>query len=375
MNLAEVREGRDWHTLMGHPSDKYLEHLLNQLGVTKCFTPSKECEICLKSKIQRTPHKGSLPQTSSPFFKIHSDTLDISPTTKRGYRYILVLIDDYTRFNCIYLMHSKNQSENMIISYFTKMKNKLNVTPAFFHSDCGGEFTSSRLKDYFLKSGISIEQGAPHSPQTNGVSERFNKTLLSKIQCLLCQLKIPITYWDEAAQHASLLLNITPHCFLSFGTPFNKLKEHNMWIEPELDYSKLIPFGYRVHVLKLTNISKVSEKTMTLRAMTNEHYSDAMRFLDIDSGKIVISQHFIFPSTFRSSTAQKKTETLPKEVRSSQHQWVELPSPEIPNSTKLDSDSTAITTGRSEPEPTARTQGSQMKGWDYVPHYDTAPRI
>ncbi|MBW0561190.1 hypothetical protein O181_100905, partial [Austropuccinia psidii MF-1] len=168
VNLAEVREGRDWHTLMGHPSDKYLEHLLNQLGVTKRFTPSKECEICLKSKIQRTPHKGSFPQTSSPFFKIHSDTLEISPTTKRGYRYILVLIDDYTRFNHIYLMHSKDQSENMIISYFTEIKNKLNVTPAFFHSDRGGEFTSSRLKDYFLKSGISIEQGAPHSPQTNG---------------------------------------------------------------------------------------------------------------------------------------------------------------------------------------------------------------
>ncbi|MBW0558994.1 hypothetical protein O181_098709 [Austropuccinia psidii MF-1] len=113
---------------------------------------------------------------------------------------------------------------------------------------------------------------------------------------------------------------------------------------------------------------------MTLCAMTNEHYLDAMRFLDIDSGKIVISRDFIVPSTFRSSTAQKQTETLPKEVRSSQHQWVELPPPEIPNSTKLDSDSTTITTGRSEPEPTARTQGSKMKGWDYVPHYDTAPK-
>ncbi|MBW0558993.1 hypothetical protein O181_098708 [Austropuccinia psidii MF-1] len=177
----EVREGRDWHTLMGHPSDKYLEHSLNQLGVTKHFTSSKECEICSKSKIQRTPHKGSLPQTSSPFFKIHSNTLEISPTTKRGYRYILLLIDDYTRFNCIYLMHSKDQLENMIISHFTEIKNKLNVTPAFFHSDRGGEFTSSKLKDYFLKSGISIEQGAPHSPQTNEVAERFNKTLLSKI--------------------------------------------------------------------------------------------------------------------------------------------------------------------------------------------------
>ncbi|MBW0536344.1 hypothetical protein O181_076059 [Austropuccinia psidii MF-1] len=33
VNLAEISEGNDWHTLMGHPSDKYLEHLLTQLGL------------------------------------------------------------------------------------------------------------------------------------------------------------------------------------------------------------------------------------------------------------------------------------------------------------------------------------------------------
>ncbi|MBW0538692.1 hypothetical protein O181_078407 [Austropuccinia psidii MF-1] len=113
---------------------------------------------------------------------------------------------------------------------------------------------------------------------------------------------------------------------------------------------------------------------MTLRAMTNEHYSDAMRFLDIDSGKIVISWDFTIPFTFRSCTAQKWTEILPREVMSPQHQCVNLPLPELPNSSNPDSDRTIITPSRSDPEPKARTQGSQMKGWDYVPHYDTSPK-
>ncbi|MBW0475307.1 hypothetical protein O181_015022 [Austropuccinia psidii MF-1] len=174
VNLADAIEGRDWHTLMGHPSDKYLENLLTKLCISEPFTSSKDCEVCSKAKIQRTPHKSSLPQTSSPFFKIHSDTLEISPATCQGYRYVLVLIDDYTRFNRIYIINSKDQSESMIISYFTEIKNKVNITPAYFHSDHGGEFTSTRLKCYFLQSGTSIEQGAPNSPQTNGVAERFN---------------------------------------------------------------------------------------------------------------------------------------------------------------------------------------------------------
>ncbi|MBW0578346.1 hypothetical protein O181_118061 [Austropuccinia psidii MF-1] len=83
VNLAHPNEEKDWHTLMGHPSDRYLEHLLTQLGINEPFTSSKNCEICSKSKIQQKPHKSTLPQTSKPFFEIHSNTLEISPTTRR----------------------------------------------------------------------------------------------------------------------------------------------------------------------------------------------------------------------------------------------------------------------------------------------------
>ncbi|MBW0512680.1 hypothetical protein O181_052395 [Austropuccinia psidii MF-1] len=211
VNLAHPHEEKDWNTLMRHPSDRYLEGLLTQLGINERFTSSKNCEICSKSKIQQKPHKSTLPQTSKPFYKIHSDTLEISPMTRRGHRYILVLIDDYTRFNHIYLMQSKDQSESMIISFFNELQNKPDVTPAYFHSDRGREFTSLKFKNYFLNSGTSIEKGAPNSPQTNGVAERFNRSLLSKIRCLLCQSEMPITYWDKAARHVSMLLNHTPH--------------------------------------------------------------------------------------------------------------------------------------------------------------------
>ncbi|MBW0556132.1 hypothetical protein O181_095847, partial [Austropuccinia psidii MF-1] len=375
VNLVDTIEGRDWHTLMGHPSDKYLEVLLTQMGISEPYTLSRNCEVCSKSKIQRTPHKSSLPQTSSPFFKIHSDTLEISPPTRKGYRYVLVLIDDYTRFNRIYLLNSKDQSESMIISYFTEIKNKLNITPAYFHSDRGGEFTSTRLKSYFLQSGTSTEQGPPNSPQTNGVAERFNKTLLSKIQCLLCQSNIPITYWDEAARHASLLLNYTPHRFLNFQTPSSRLKDHSMWLEPELDYSKLIPFGYKVHVLKLTNTSKVAEKTTILRALTHEQYSDAMRFLDIESGKIIISRDFIIPSIIQTSKAHKPTQTLPSKVKEQQHSSIPLPAPKCSNPINRDVESSTDIPSTADPEPpVTRTQRSQVKGWDYVPYYDTAPQ-
>ena len=71
------------------------------------------------------------------YFYDSVDTLEIFPTIRRGNRYILVSINDYTRFNQIYLMQSKDQSEGMIISFFTELENKLEMTPAYFHSDRG----------------------------------------------------------------------------------------------------------------------------------------------------------------------------------------------------------------------------------------------
>ncbi|MBW0481938.1 hypothetical protein O181_021653 [Austropuccinia psidii MF-1] len=99
VNLTHPNEEKDWHTLMGHPNDKYLECLLTQLEINEHFTSSKNCKICSRFKIQQKTHKSILPLKSKTFFKIHSETLEILPTTRRGHRYILVLINDYTRFN------------------------------------------------------------------------------------------------------------------------------------------------------------------------------------------------------------------------------------------------------------------------------------
>ncbi|MBW0554539.1 hypothetical protein O181_094254 [Austropuccinia psidii MF-1] len=102
-----------------------------------------------------------------------------------------------------------------------------------------------------------------------------------------------------------------------------------MQLEPEIDYSKLIPFGYKAKILKLMNVCKVEEKTATLRALTYKQYSDSRRFLDIESGKIVISQDFIIPPSFKPSGVNKPIEALPIEVNAPNHEHVHLPSQQL----------------------------------------------
>ncbi|MBW0525011.1 hypothetical protein O181_064726 [Austropuccinia psidii MF-1] len=99
-----------------------------------------------------------------------------------------------------------------------------------------------------------------------------------------------------------------------------------------------------------------------------------MRFLKIESGKIIISHDSIVPSTISSSKAHKQTENLPNEVREQQHCSVQLPVPKFPNLIDRNSEDSTVTPSRIDPEPMTITQRLQVKGWDYVPHYETAPQ-
>ncbi|MBW0538500.1 hypothetical protein O181_078215 [Austropuccinia psidii MF-1] len=149
------------------------------------------------------------------------DTLEISPPSHRGFRYVLVIIDDFSRFNRIFLMTEKSKAEGYVMSFINEVNNKLGITPGYIHTDWGGEFDSKTFWHSLLTKGISLERGPPHSPQTNGVEERFNQSLLVKIRCLLAQSNVPISYWDEAALHASLLLNLLPNQYLQMMFSLN----------------------------------------------------------------------------------------------------------------------------------------------------------
>lgn len=150
-SLSEKTEKKDWHIILGHPSDLYVSKFLDLMGIPKNnhTGSSSDCEVCRMAKITRKSHLNSLPSADSPFKMIHADVLQISPLSKNSFQYILVLIDDFSRFNRIYLLQKKNESKTKIMSFINEVHNFNGTTPAIIHTDRGGEFARIHLNYFY----------------------------------------------------------------------------------------------------------------------------------------------------------------------------------------------------------------------------------
>ena len=71
-------------------------------------------------------------------------------------------------------------------------------------TDNGGEYTSHELEDFLKKKGIRHETTVPHSPQQNGVAERFNRTLQEAALSMILHAGLLKTFWAEAVCSAAI---------------------------------------------------------------------------------------------------------------------------------------------------------------------------
>jgi transposase InsO family protein len=90
-------------------------------------------------------------------------------------------------------------------------------------SDAGGEYKSEVFDAILCDKGIRILQSIPHTPQQNGCTERFNRTLMDKAQSMQLEACFPQSWWEFAIEHAVHLYNRTPVRHLNWRTLYELL--------------------------------------------------------------------------------------------------------------------------------------------------------
>ncbi|GKF70103.1 retrovirus-related pol polyprotein from transposon TNT 1-94 [Tanacetum coccineum] len=81
-----------------------------------------------------------------------------------GKKYILVIVDDYSRFTWVKCLRSKDEAPDFIIKFLKMIQVQLKVPVRRIRTDNGTEFFTQTLREYYEKVDISPETFVARSP-------------------------------------------------------------------------------------------------------------------------------------------------------------------------------------------------------------------
>ena len=171
------------------------------------------CDSCIRfaPSNKPAPMKSTTSDIVEPWQKI---SIDITgPSHRTGNRTWLTIIDYYSRFPFVCTL--RDISSNTVIAALKSLFAIFGI-PKYLVSDNGGCFKSEQFENFLKHLGIIHYCSSVYYPQSNGVIERFHRTLKSSIDKLLFE-KCPI---NEAVDKTLFAIRSTP-CSATGNTPFN----------------------------------------------------------------------------------------------------------------------------------------------------------
>ena len=140
-----------------------------------------------------------------------------------GFRFYLVLVDEYTKFTWVFLLTHKSDTFTLFKQFTALVKNQFKQSVQLFRTDCGDEFTSTELNTFCADNGIIHQLSFPHTPQQNSVAERKHRHLIQCALALLSQSNLLIFYWSYIVSTVAHLINKLPTPLLSNKSHWERL--------------------------------------------------------------------------------------------------------------------------------------------------------
>lgn len=282
--VASVEAARDLHERYGHISYDTLRTLPNFPKIPKAQNP--RYEPCQKGKATKPPArtdqkrgKNSI-RTSQPLERLHADlVVPINPMTPgKQYRYLLVIVDDYSRYMVVKALQKKSQTREVLMSIITSLETACNYGKVkAVQADWGGEFRNKELEEELRQRDTLMKETVPHHSETNPVVERVNSTIFTMNKTFIAQSGLPKGMWDKTSLWSAYVENRLPHRTLGGDSPIRK-----MFIESNLEEQRrnLWKFGEKVIYFDYQVTDKLSARSYEGRIIGYTHTYGVYQILD-----------------------------------------------------------------------------------------------
>lgn len=137
----------------------------------------RRCDVCCTTKPALKKEVASMGKllTGAPLERVAVDVMGPLPVTDRGNKYLVVIGDYFTKWMEA-VPTPDHKADTIARTLITHFVSKFGI-PLSLHSDQGRDFESQLFKEMCKLLGIEKTRTTPWHPQSDGLVERFNRTL------------------------------------------------------------------------------------------------------------------------------------------------------------------------------------------------------
>jgi hypothetical protein len=212
-NKATIDDSELWPRRLGHLNFSDMLKIVGKDIVKDLPKIEKTgkviCGSCQLGKQTRAAHKKTSGiQTSKNLELLHMDLMGPTRTASLGgRRYILVIVDDFSRYTWAIPIREKYDAFDAAQHLFKKILVGQNCQIMRIHGDHGREFENSKFEEFCHSYGIKHEFSSPTTPQQNGVVERKNRVIQEMARVMIHSKNLAQHFWGEVVNTACHIIN------------------------------------------------------------------------------------------------------------------------------------------------------------------------
>ncbi|GJS61165.1 putative reverse transcriptase domain-containing protein [Tanacetum coccineum] len=172
----------------------------SMLSICSMYQKDHLCSACALGKSKKHSYKPKAEDSiQEKLYLLHMDLCGpMRVQSINGRKYILVIVDDFSRFTWVKILRSKDEVPEFIIKFLKMIQVRLNATVRNIRTDNGNKFVNQTPRDYYEEVGISHQTSMARTPQQNSVVKRQNHTLVEAARTMLIFSKALLFLWAEA---------------------------------------------------------------------------------------------------------------------------------------------------------------------------------
>jgi transposase InsO family protein len=266
-HLARWQIVRLCHDRAGHLSVEYtirrirLNYYFPKMRrfVTKYISACLNCAYYKHCSSKKQGKLYPIEKKAVPFHTIHIDHVGPFETSKKGNKYLLVIVDAFTKFTVLEAVKSTKVKP---VTRTLHLMMCIFGVPTRIISDRGSAFTSRAFRLFCDEYAIKHVLNAVATPRANGQCERYNKTVVTMLATT--NAEDDSDRWDTHVKTIQSALNTSFNKSIN-GTPVQAL------------------FGYQARPIAeaglLNSLQEVADRIdlQELRGQIKDHISDDQR--------------------------------------------------------------------------------------------------